>query len=249
MPGAADAILHQLETHGLHWDGTPRYQTQHAPEYADALTRLRATGRVYACTCTRAQLKIESRSGPEGPVYSGRCRDRGLSDANRALRLRVDATDVAFDDGWQGRQHRSLETDIGDFVIRRRDGTAAYQLACAVDEAASDITEIVRGIDLLGSTFMQLHVMDLLGLRRPQYRHLPVLTSADGRKLSKQNHAAPIEAACAGINLWSCLDALGQHPPPQLRTASVDEILTWGRLRWTPARVPAQPSIKVEQIG
>lgn len=250
-PGATDEILHQLEVHGLHWDETPRYQTRHVSEYADALMRLREERCVYACMCTRAQLKTESRSGLDGPVYSSHCRDLRLADANHALRLRVSGTDITFDDGWQGRQRRNLESDIGDFVIRRRDGTAAYQLACAVDEAAMSVTDIVRGTDLLGSTFMQLHVMELLGLRRPQYRHLPVLTATDGRKLSKQNRAAPIEAARAAVNLWSCLDALGQHPPPQLRMASVDEILTWARAHWTPTRVPARASIsiEVEQIG
>jgi glutamyl-Q tRNA(Asp) synthetase len=249
IPGAADAILRQLDAHGLHWDEVPRCQAQHLTEYVDALRRLRATDRVYACACTRAQLKVESLAGPDGPVYCGRCRDLGLPEAGHALRLRVSPEEIAFADGWQGRQWRSLERDIGDFAIRRRDGAPAYQLACAVDESAQGITEVVRGTDLLGSTFMQLHLMDLLGLRRPQYRHLPVLTTADGRKLSKQNHAAPIEAARAGANLRLCLGALGQCPPPELDCASVAEILAWATRNWTAARIPARSSIKVEQIG
>ncbi|MEQ1438137.1 tRNA glutamyl-Q(34) synthetase GluQRS [Fontimonas sp. SYSU GA230001] len=245
-PGMADVILRQLEAHGLHWDDPPRYQTQHLDAYRDALAQLRATGALYACGCSRARLKAESRPGPEGPIYCGRCRNRALPEQNRALRLRVGNETMAFDDGWQGTQRCVLARDIGDFVVWRRDGLPAYQLACAVDESAQGITEVVRGCDLLGSTFMQRYVMDRLRLHGPAYRHLPLLMAADGRKLSKQNHAPPIDAASAGRNLLRCLQALRQHPPAALHGADVAEILAWAAAHWNPDRVPAQHGVQVE---
>lgn len=247
--GAADEILRQLQTHELHWDAAPRYQSRHRDEYAAALTRLQARGRVYACACTRAQIKRESRPGPDGPVYSGRCRHRQLPVRGHALRLDAGTGNVALDDLWQGRQTRSVDTEIGDFVIWRRDEVPGYQLACAVDEAAMDITEIVRGSDLLGSTFMQLRVMALLDQAQPRYGHLPVLAQADGRKLSKQNRAAPLVAASAGINLWRCLGWLGQNPPAALRSAPPRLLLEWGLTHWHPERVPRATCIKVEQAA
>jgi len=146
---------------------------------------------------------------------------------------------LRLDDAWQGPLQRNLEQDIGDFVLRRADGQIGYQLACVVDEAAQGITEVVRGADLIGSSFRQLHLQALLGLPTPAYRHLPVLTGADGRKLSKQNHARPIDALHASENLRYCLELLGQAPPEALRGARAGEMLRWGLENWNAAAVPA----------
>jgi glutamyl-Q tRNA(Asp) synthetase len=240
-------ILQQLEQHGLYWDGSPRYQSRHVDEYAAALERLQSTDQVYACNCTRARLRLLTRTADEEPVYDGHCRGLQLPHARHALRLRVGAREVSFDDGIQGPQRCQLQTDVGDFVLRRRDGVHGYQLACAVDEHAQRITQVVRGADLLGSTFRQLHVLDTLGFARPAYRHLPVLTDRRGSKLSKQNHATPISAHAAGESLWQCLAWLGQAPPQALRRAPAQELIAWALPHWRPDRLPHATCIKVEQ--
>ncbi|MEW6168368.1 MAG: tRNA glutamyl-Q(34) synthetase GluQRS [Pseudomonadota bacterium] len=249
VPGAADHLRRQLEAHGLYWDGRPRYQSRHLDEYREALERLRRAGLLYACRCTRAQLKRSAHEGVDGPVYPGRCRALALPEPGHALRLRAGCGAIGFGDRWQGRQSRDLDSDIGDFVVWRRDGAAAYQLACAVDEAALGITDIVRGADLLGSTFRQLRVMDLLGLRRPIYAHLPVLCGADGRKLSKQNRAAPLDERNAGANLQRCLRWLGQELPAAAHSVPPHELLHWALRHWMPERVPALQRLEVEHCA
>jgi len=243
-PGMDAAILRQLEAHGLQWDGTPRYQSAHVADYREAIDALRRRGLLYACHCTRAVLRQDSRHGPEGPVYAGTCRDLALAEARAALRLRIAGTTLCIDDGWQGRQCRELATDVGDFVVRRADGIVAYQLACAVDEHAQQITEVVRGADLLGSTFCQVAVLDALALPRPAYRHLPVLTDSRGRKLSKQNYAAPVEPGHAGANLWRALVLLGHAPPRELEHQRPADVLRWARENWRAANVPRDASIR-----
>lgn len=238
--GHADTIQRQLEDHGLHWDESPRLQSRHVAEYEAAYERLRGAAPLYPCGCTRARLAQDSLPGIDGPVYAGTCRDQPPHNAGprNACRLRVDAGTLELSDAWQGPLRRDLQRDIGDFVVRRADGQIGYQLACVVDEAAQGISEVVRGADLIGSSLRQVLLQRLLGLPAPDYRHLPVLVGADGRKLSKQNHAQPIDAASAGNNLHYCLQLLGQAPPPMLRGAMSAEILRWAQQNWNAQQLP-----------
>lgn len=236
VPGSAEQILRQLETHGLDWDEEPRYQSAHLAEYRAALEQLRASGQVYGCACTRAELTRDSLPGPDGPVYPGTCRSRDPGSRPLAFRLRVPAVLCCLDDAWQGLRCRELESEVGDFVLRRSDGVPGYQLASVVDEAAQGITEVVRGADLLGSSIRQLYLHQALGLPAPDYRHLPLLVNRDGLKLSKQNHAPAIETHRAGANLLRCLALLQQQPPDDLQTASPPTILHWAVANWQPAR-------------
>ncbi len=241
-PGAADTILGQLEGHGLHWDETVRWQSAHLDDYEQALQALEAQGILYACSCTRAQLESRSRPGPDGPVYLGNCRaEAKASGPGCSLRIRVGPDTLGLDDGWQARRTCNLEADIGDFVVRRADGVVAYQLACAVDEGAQAITEVVRGADLLSSTFRQIHLMDRLGVRVPRYRHLPVMVDQSGRKLSKQNQAPAVSAARATPNLMECLNFLNQAPPSDWASATPSELLAWAVGNWRPERVSQAP--------
>jgi len=237
-PGHADTILRQLQAHGLLWDEPPRVQSRHAAEYAEAFERLHGLGLLYPCACTRAQLAQDALPGIDGPVYAGACRNRGVISERPSWRLRVGSGELHLHDPWQGELCRDLATDIGDFIVRRADGQTGYQLACVVDEAAQGITEVVRGADLIGSSSRQIHLQGLLGLPAPAYRHLPVLAGPDGRKLSKQNHARPLDAAHAPDNLRYCLELLGQEPPAELRAAAASEVLRWGLEHWNPAAVP-----------
>ncbi|UCE88957.1 MAG: tRNA glutamyl-Q(34) synthetase GluQRS, partial [Pseudomonadota bacterium] len=138
----------------------------------------------------------------------------------------------------QGNVEQDLDTQVGDFVIRRADGLFAYQLAVVVDDAAQGITEVVRGSDLLDSTARQLHLQTLLGLPRPGYVHLPVATDPGGHKLSKQTHAAPLDLDHPVPALWQALAFLGQQPPPLLQRANLDTLLEWALANWRIATVP-----------
>ncbi len=245
-PGATSQILQQLEDHGLRWDGAPRYQSQHIAEYADARQHLQASGQLYGCNCTRARLQSESRTGIAGRIYSGRCRDQALPLTDNAQRLRVDHREVRLDDRWQGLQTRDPLVDLGDFVIWRRDGIPGYALACVVDDLAMAISDVIRGADLLDASLQQIVLMRRFGTAAPDYAHLPVLSSADGRKLSKQNHATPLNAGAVGENLRRCLHWLGQSPPAA-SGASVADILQHALRHWDPSQVPRVASVMLEQ--
>ncbi|MGH8455603.1 MAG: tRNA glutamyl-Q(34) synthetase GluQRS [Stenotrophobium sp.] len=246
LPGMDSVILRQLEAHGLLWDETPRYQSQHIAEYAAALHKLAERDLLYRCICTRAELALTSLPGPDGSVYAGTCRNKRHSDGAAALRLRVTGTTLEFTDGWQGLQQRRLEHEVGDFTVRRADGMTAYQLACAVDEPAQSITEVVRGADLLGSSFRQIHLQRVLGLPVAQYRHLPVLIDTTGRKLSKQNHALAVRSETATANLFHCLRLLGQCPVTELSDSSLTEMLDWAVSHWRAELVPRAAQLAVE---
>jgi len=246
LPGADRQILCQLEAHGLHWDAAPRYQTAHVEAYEDALAQLTRRGLTYPCGCTRAQLAASSLPGPDGPVYAGTCRRHPPASGRCAIRFRLGPEALDFDDGWQGPQHRRA-AEVGDFTLRRSDGMIGYQLACAVDEIAQGITEVVRGGDLLGSTFRQLAVMQSLGWAPPAYCHGPVLTdAASGLKLSKQNHAPAIDPAQASSNLLLCLRLLDQTPPDDLAGAPAAQVLRWALAHWQPRGMLQAASTSVE---
>jgi glutamyl-Q tRNA(Asp) synthetase len=235
---ATEQILRQLEAHGLHWDETPRLQSQHIEEYETAFAGLRQRGLLFPCVCSRARLARDSLPGIDGAVYAGTCRGGVSTPEHVAWRLRVSDGTLQLDDAWQGRLQRDLARDMGDFAVRRADGQIGYQLACVVDEAAQGIGEVVRGADLIGSSLRQVYLQSLLGLPSPAYRHLPLLLDGNGRKLSKQNHAQPIDAAHAVANLYRCLQLLGQAPPFQLRGESVEKVVRWAQSHWDAAKVP-----------
>lgn len=248
-PGAADLILRQLESHGLHWDETPRRQSEHVEAYEQAYEQLRQSQRVYACGCTRATLAAESRPGPDGPVYSGRCRETATARTgpSTSSRLRLAPQRTELDDPVQGLLVRNVATEIGDFVLRRADGLIGYQLACVIDEAAQGITQVLRGADLIGSSLRQRLLQAELGLPSPAYLHLPVLTEADGRKLSKQNGASALDSEQARDNLERCLRLLGQVPPPA--GLPTHELLQHALQHWQRARIPRQYSLPAQATG
>lgn len=243
---ADSTIQQQLEAHGLQWDEHPRYQSRFIADYHDALSALSRKHLLYACTCTRAQLKRASKPGRDESIYAGTCRQRAIESRPHAIRLRIRSGVLCFDDGWQGRQCRDMEKEIGDFVLQRADGLLAYQLACAVDESEQGITEVVRGADLLPSSFRQIYVQQALGLTPPAYRHLPVLVDHTGNKLSKQNHALAIESRDASRNLWHCLQLLGQQVSAELLSENPTAILSWAITHWQAAYVPKKLNVALE---
>ena len=187
---------------GLDWDeggsrsGERWFQSMRSEIYHAHLDRLAARGLLYPCFCSRGQLHA-----PNAPhasdgtlLYAGTCRD--LSPEQRAeraktrrpaLRIRVPEREISFVDGLQGPYRENLARDCGDFILRRSDGVYAYQLAVVVDDALMGVNQVVRGRDLLSSTPRQLWLQELLGFPHPEYYHVPLLLSGDGRRLSKRD--------------------------------------------------------------
>jgi glutamyl-Q tRNA(Asp) synthetase len=194
VAGSADEILRALERYGLTWDGEVVYQSQRIALYDDALATLRAKNLVYDCGCSRADLS-RAASAPlrREPVYPGTCRD-GLPFGRvaRAVRFRTSREVIGFDDMIRGHFEEDVAAETGDFVVRRADGVYAYQLAVVVDDAAQNVTEVVRGADLLTSTARQIALQRALGLPTPRYAHLPLVVNPDGSKLGKRDGALPL---------------------------------------------------------
>ena len=230
QPGAARAILHALERLGLYWDDTPVFQSARLPAYRQALEALRE--RLYWCGCSRREIADSAiaLAADGAQIYPGTCR-LGLPSgrAPRALRLRVDAGEIVFDDRIQGRQAQDLSREVGDFVVSRADGCIAYQLAVVVDDAAQGVTDVVRGADLLESTARQIVLQRLLGHPAPRYLHVPIVLNGAGEKLSKQTGAAALDGADRAPLLMRALDFLGQPQTDDLAEAVRN---------WQPAKIP-----------
>ena len=192
----ADEILSELHMFGLDSDGEVLYQSERSRVYEKYANGLTDMGLTYPCFCSRAELHAaEAPHESDGSyIYGGKCRSLSLDERaelkkkrSPALRVRVPDEDVTFDDMILGRFTQNLARECGDFIIRRSDGVYAYQLAVAVDDALSGVTEVVRGSDLISSTPRQIWLLQKLGFEPPAYGHLPLLTAADGRRLSKRD--------------------------------------------------------------
>ena len=243
QPGASDAIIACLNQHGLLWDGDILYQSLRSKAYDQAIALLQAAGHCFYCDCSRKQL-----AHCQGE-YSGHCRHRQLTDnGKRALRLRTDTPiNCDFDDRLQG--HQQLPPAPAgcchDFVIRRRDGLYAYQLAVVVDDIAQGVTDVVRGSDILDSTFRQAWLYHYLGQPRPAWLHLPVLTGSNGQKLSKQNLAEAVDDNHPADNLRTVLRLLRQPAPPA-DCRQPGSILAWAAQCWQPQRLPRRLSVPLD---
>lgn len=198
-PEAARALREELAWLGLDFDGPVLVQSQRAAQYAAALERLKEAGRVYPCWCSRAEVARAAaapHAGEEGPRYPGTCAQGATPKPGRApsLRFRVAPGVVRFVDLLQGPQAQDVAAEVGDFVVQRGDGVASYQLAVVVDDAASAVTTVLRGDDLLASTPRQLQLLEALGEPAPQYAHVPLLLGEDGKRLAKRDGALTLSA-------------------------------------------------------
>jgi glutamyl-Q tRNA(Asp) synthetase len=236
-PGAAAAILRSLQCHGLLWDREVLYQSTRESAYATTLRELTLADHVFFCDCSRATL------GPDG-ACQGECRSRQSHIATpHAVRVNVKAgCQIQFNDRLQGPQYSDLGKDLPDFVVRRKDGLTAYQLAVIVDDAEQGITHVVRGSDLLDSTPRQIYLQQLLGYATPQYCHFPVITHVNGQKFSKQNQSPALVNADATRNLRNALRFLHQPQPPTALTG-VQQILEHAVEHWSIQPIPATLSI------
>lgn len=212
-PGIMERQLDELRWLGLDWDEgpdaggpyAPYIQSQRQERYDAALRALAERGLLFECTCSRkdiAHAASAPHAGEEGPRYPGTCRDRRVDPsvasliahgrAHFALRVRVEPGAVCFTDGVMGDCCFDPAAETGDFVVRRKDGAAAYQLAVVVDDAAMGITHVVRGADLLSSTARQIMLCRALGLPVPEFLHVPLMLGADGERLAKRHGAVSL---------------------------------------------------------
>lgn len=204
-PGSEAHILRSLDAFQFEPDGEILFQKDRLAIYEDVLEQLAEQGWVYACQCTRKMLGSNH-------IYAGTCRNLQLPFAQQAIRLKVTDTDICFEDRLQGRHCSNLQQDLGDFVLKRRDGIINYQLAVVVDDYLQGITDVVRGADLLDNTERQIWLGRVLGYPELRYLHLPLAMNDQGQKLSKQNLAQPLDLNQAPLLLQQALTAL--HQPP-----------------------------------
>jgi glutamyl-Q tRNA(Asp) synthetase len=236
VPGSADQIIATLAALGFEWTGSIVRQSERHAEYQAALDRLLAAGLAFPCSCSRTELQAAQPPGRDPSdelFYPGWCRN-GVRTPDRplAIRFRAPPGTIAFRDQLQGLQTAEPARDTGDFVIRRRDGLFAYQLAVVVDDAAQHVTHVVRGADLLGSTTRQIALQSSLGLSTPMYAHLPLAIDANGIKLSKSTGASGVDASQPARELWRTLQFLKQGPPSDLRRGPVGTLWEWAIENW-----------------
>ena len=230
QPGASKEIISSLEDYGFEWDGDVIFQSESREAHEAALATLIEHGLAYRCQCSRRDLEDAPR-GVLGTIYPGTCRS-GCDSDDAAIRLLTNDSEIAYDDLLQGHMAQHLESESGDFIIRRRDGLIAYHLAVVVDDEIQGVTEIVRGIDLMDSTPRQIWLQQLLGYRTPSYAHIPVITHADGDKLSKLTGAPGVSPNNIEKMLVEALIALQQQPPIELAQSTREEIWSWAIKNW-----------------
>lgn len=233
--GAADQILRQLDACGLHWDAAVRYQSQRNAQYRDAVAELLKRGHAFYCRLSRRELDALGGTHPGAPSANIHSTDIPASAAkptstqiDAAVRLVTPSDDICFDDRLIGQHCDNLNQQGGPFVIVRRDGLYAYQLACALDDADDQITDVVRGSDLLASTTRQLCVLAALDRQPPRYAHLPLVIDRDGNKLAKSNSSAAIDLQHSRAALQQALTWLGGP----VVGGDIHSILTAGLCWW-----------------
>ena len=228
-PGSESHILRCIDAFQFEPDAEIIFQKDRLDLYAAVLQQLQQRGLVYACQCTRKMLGSNH-------IYAGTCRNLGLDFANQAIRVKVTDQEICFQDRLQGKQCSNLAQDLGDFVLKRRDGIINYQLAVVVDDYLQGITHVVRGADLLDNTARQIFLGQLLGYPKLTYTHLPLAMNAQGQKLSKQNLAQALDLSQAPKLLQSALSALNQVAV-ELDTPA--RMLTQAIQQWDLSRIPA----------
>ena len=245
-PGVEEEQLADLSAIGLDWDGTVVRQSERMELYEEAIARLDTGGLLYPCYCTRAEIRAAA-SAPHGisaaDRYPGTCRELTRSErAEReatgrppALRVRSEHARIVFEDRLLG----SIEEEVDDFVVRRNDGTPAYQLAVVVDDAAQGIGEVVRGADLVDSTPRQVLLVHLLGLPEPRYAHVPLVLGPDGKRLAKRHGAVTLSDRGEGpdeVRTWIAISLglakVGERP-------TLEDLLA----RFDPDLLPHEPTV------
>jgi len=279
IDGAQEIILSSLLAHGLQWDGDVMRQSERLTTYQRVLEQL--SPYCYSCFCNRQRLNTLN------GIYDGHCLHHGKTEKEQtdnrnvtkksehlhtpksSTRLRTDIFDnkkeqitsiETFNDLFQQQQKQPLQTHSGDFVLRRKDGLFAYQLAVTIDDIDQGITHIIRGADLLSTTSRQRYLWTILQSEPsisgninnhrplPEYGHIPVASTPTGQKLSKQNQAAALNNTSAFENLCQAFTFLHHSVPNHISSkADIQLLLAWGIQNWDRAKIPKETSIIAEQ--
>jgi glutamyl-tRNA synthetase len=254
----ADAALADLSWLGLDWDGPPLVQSSELPRLNAAVVRLIEAGKAYPCVCSRGDIR-GAQSAPQAgslePRYPGTCRGRyaSFAEAERqsgraaGARLLVPEGSITLDDGVAGRGSWDVASEVGDFLIAKRDKAPAYQLAVVVDDHAQGVNEVLRGADLLPSAARQWHVQNALGLPHPAWFHVPLVTDASGRRLAKREADLSLAELRAGgtdpraIVAWAARSAGLLAVDERVTPAEVTPLFRLAALPTEP--VPLEPEL------
>lgn len=232
VAGASEDILNTLQIHGLYWDQDVVYQSHNTKRYEQALSALQNLNLIYPCICTRAQIKAA------GGLYKGVCREKAHVDKPSSLRFRNDSTIVRIYDQRLGEVFVDVNATNEDFIVKRKDGLYAYHLASVADDIAMEITEVVRGEDLLLPTACQWSLFQALGANQPSSMHLPLVTLDDGRKLSKQNGAPALNNTKPLQNIIDALQILDIQIPIERHGSNLNSLLKLAITHWQTKKFP-----------
>lgn len=237
-------ILQQLEAFGFEWEQPIIYQSTRFDAYQAALEQLLAKQQAYCCDCSRQQIFARH---PEG-IYQGFCRNNPAVSQPAAVRFKTPAAKICIQDRIQAELCIDPAKQLGDFVLKRRDGLFGYQLASAVDDLSFAITDLVRGFDLVESSLAQTLLRQALNPDAApiSHAHHPLLVNAEQVKFSKSANSKPIDITRPGFQLWQALKLLNQSPPAELADYPVAEIWHWAFQHWQLAKIPAIAKITSE---
>ena len=250
--GASRSIIHTLEDYGFEWDAEIIYQSERLDYYQSALDSI--SSHVYPCSCTRKELQaISSSDMTYGYNYPGLCRNGQLNKAVKrpSIRIKTDNQEICFQDECQpDGLCQNIESEIGDFILKRRGGLFAYQLAVLVDDHLQNINHVVRGADLFDNTPRQIYLQNILGYQKPDYLHFPVATSQDGKKLSKQNHSPELNAKDTKLKIELLLKAmtfLGQASANTNDFSHLHDFWQWAIANWNAKTIPKVMSLPIDE--
>ncbi|MGH1470906.1 MAG: tRNA glutamyl-Q(34) synthetase GluQRS [Cellvibrionaceae bacterium] len=258
--GSSNAILESLENHHLLWDDSILYQSTRVNAYQETLSYLSNHQLTFECSCSRKTAPT-----PSG-IYSGHCRNiKHRSEVLTATRLKVYDLPttfknvpnvISFNDIFMGIQNENISSSVGDYIIHRKDGLFAYQLAVVVDDIYQKITHVIRGSDLLSSTAQQIFLYRLLDKElnkkcykiEPQYGHFPVVLNPEGNKLSKKDSAKRLDEKNPSKNIFRALVFLQQAPPTELEKESPDVIIQWAIRHWRRIAIPKTKGLQESRL-
>jgi len=237
-------ILSTLEQYGLTWDEAVFYQHSRQDVYSRALDQLAERQLLYPCQCSR---KVLANRGVLAGVYDGYCLTHTpIPNQPSALRIRLANKQISLTDAVQGLSQQDLRTHVGDFVMFRKDQVYSYHLAVILDDDTQGVTEVLRGHDLLDSTYRQIHLQQLLHMQTPKYAHIPVISDANGIKLSKQTYASDISLSPVKETLINTFGHLNLNPPRELLASNMADILNWGVKHWSLERIQPKEALSFQ---
>lgn len=236
-------IQDTLQAHGLFWDDNIVFQSQRYNIFDDYLHTLQQQHVLYACSCTRSQIKARSGS------YNGYCRTLNRPFLGNAIRFIHNTNNTHFVDLFWGQQHITDATATEDPVLKRADGVFAYHLAVVVDDIEQQVNHIVRGIDLLDTTPVHLSLYQALGKPAPEYLHIPILVQNKHEKLSKQHYSPAVDNTQPANNLRMACRYLGMDTLSVANTSQVDTILQWAIDNWQPQLMAKQSELLISVVN